>query len=72
MRFVLAIVSFVLALVLMGWGVAQQTIFASPDEVAASGETTGDAPVTVIDRDTSTGISEVMGRSPAVHPRALR
>ena len=49
MRFVLAIVSFVLALVLMGWGVAQQTIFASPDEVAATGETTGDAPVTVID-----------------------
>lgn len=30
-------------------------------------------PVTVIDRDTSTGISEeAMGRSPAVHPRALR
>ena len=49
MRFVLAIVTFVLALVLMGWGVAQQTIFASPDEVAATGETTGDAPVTVID-----------------------
>jgi hypothetical protein len=47
-RFVLAIVSFVLALGLMGWGVAQQTVFASPDEVAATGETTGDAPVTVI------------------------
>jgi hypothetical protein len=48
-RFVLAIVSFVLAIVLMGWGVAQQTVFASPDEVAATGETSGDAPVTVID-----------------------
>ena len=49
MRFVLAIVSFVLALVLMGWGVAQQTVLAAPDEVQAAGETTGDAPVTVID-----------------------
>ncbi len=49
MRFVLAIVSFVLALVLMGWGVAQQTVFASPDEVQALGQTSGDAPVTVID-----------------------
>jgi hypothetical protein len=48
-RFVLAIVSFVLALGLMGWGVAQQTVLASPDEVRASGQTTGEAPVTVID-----------------------
>jgi hypothetical protein len=48
-RFVLAIVSFVLALVLMGWGIAQRTVWAGPASIDAAGATTGDAPVTVID-----------------------
>ena len=51
MRFVLAIVSFVLAAVLIGFGIAQRTILAEPDEVALSVATTGNAPVTVISGD---------------------
>ncbi len=49
MRFIFAIVSFVLAFVLIGYGVAQRTIFAGPDNVTASASMTSDAPVTVID-----------------------
>lgn len=49
MRFVFAIVSFVLAFVLMGWGIAQRTIWAGPASIDATGTTTGTAPVTVID-----------------------
>ena len=49
MRFVLAIVSFLLAAVMIGYGIAQQTILATPDRVSVSVETTGDAPLTVID-----------------------
>ncbi|WP_255558894.1 hypothetical protein [Salinibacterium sp. M195] len=49
MRFVLAIVSFMLAAVLMGYGIAQQTILATPDEVSVSTETDGTAPLTVVD-----------------------
>ena len=49
MRFILAIVSFVLAFVLISYGVAQRTIFAGPDNVTAVASLTSDAPVTVID-----------------------
>jgi hypothetical protein len=49
LRFVLAIVSFVLAFVLIGYGVAQRTIFAGPDNVTAVASLSSDAPVTVID-----------------------
>ncbi|MGV8876932.1 MAG: hypothetical protein ACOH1K_05435 [Rhodoglobus sp.] len=49
MRFVLAIVSFMLAAVMIVWGIAQQTILATPDSVSVSAETSGTAPVTIID-----------------------
>ncbi|MGV8857546.1 hypothetical protein [Rhodoglobus sp.] len=49
MRFVLAIVSFMLAAVMIGYGIAQQTILATPDEVSVSAEFDGTAPLTVID-----------------------
>ncbi|MFP7759925.1 hypothetical protein [Marisediminicola sp. LYQ85] len=49
MRFVLAIVSLVIAVVLAGYGVAQRTVLADPDSLTASVQTTGDATVTVID-----------------------
>ncbi|MEV8253620.1 hypothetical protein AB0O95_06585 [Rhodoglobus sp. NPDC076762] len=48
MRFVLAIVSFMLAAVMIGYGIAQQTILATPDEVSVSAETDGTAPLTVV------------------------
>jgi len=47
-RFVLAIVSFVAAALLIGLGIAQKTVFAAPDEVTASTSITTSAPVTVI------------------------
>lgn len=49
MRFILAIASFVLAFVLIGYGVAQRTIFAGPDNVTATVSLSSDAPVTIID-----------------------
>jgi len=47
-RFVLAIVSFVVAALLIGLGIAQKTVLAAPDEVTASASITSSAPVTVI------------------------
>lgn len=52
MRFVAAIVSFVLAFVVIGIGLAQRTVFAPPDNLTAVSETKSDAPVTVIDGET--------------------
>ncbi|MFM9878724.1 MAG: hypothetical protein ACKVOG_12880 [Rhodoglobus sp.] len=52
MRFVLAIVSFVVAAVMILAGIAQRTIFAEPDRVALSTVVSTDAPVTVISGDT--------------------
>ena len=49
MRFVLAIVSFVLAAVMIGAGIAQRTIFAEPDQAVLSTSVSSDAAVTVID-----------------------
>ena len=48
MRFVLAIVSFVLALLAIGLGIAQKTVFALPDDVSAHIATDTSAPVTII------------------------
>jgi len=48
-RFVFAIVSFVLAAVLIALGVAQRTVFASPDEFRLDVAVASDAPVTVIE-----------------------
>jgi hypothetical protein len=48
-RFVLAIISFVLAAVMIGYGIAQRTILAEPDEVAVSSVISSTAAVTVID-----------------------
>jgi len=47
-RFVLAIVSFVLALLAIGLGIAQKTVFALPDDVSAHIATDTSAPVTII------------------------
>ncbi len=49
MRLVLAIVSFSLAALLIGFGIAQRTVLVGPDHVTAAVETTSDATVTVID-----------------------
>lgn len=49
MRFVLAIVSFVLAAAMIGTGIAQRTIFLEPDRVVLTASVDGDAPVTVIE-----------------------
>jgi hypothetical protein len=52
LRFILAIVSFVLAFVCIGYGIAQRTIFAEPDVVTASATMHSDAPVTIINGST--------------------
>lgn len=52
MRFVLAIVSFVLAALMIGYGLAQRTILAEPDEAVVAGTVQGSAAVTVIDGTT--------------------
>ena len=52
MRLVLAIVSFTLAALLIGFGIAQRTVFAGPDHITATAETTSRATVTVIDGKT--------------------
>lgn len=49
MRFVLAIICFVLALGTMGTGIAQRTFLAGPDEVTLSSTAHQQAPVVVID-----------------------
>lgn len=49
MRFVLAIVLFVVAFVTIGLGVAQRTIFQGPDHLTATVQVTGGAPFTVVD-----------------------
>ena len=48
MRFVLAIVSFVIGLLLVGLAVGQRTVFAPPSSLVADSSTKSSAPVTVI------------------------
>lgn len=52
MRLVLAIVSFVLAAVMLSFGIAQRTVLAPPDAVDLSVRTVGTAPVTIISGET--------------------
>lgn len=49
MRFVAAIVSFVIAFGLIGLGIAQRTIFAEPDRVTSEATVEEPAPITIID-----------------------
>lgn len=49
MRFIVAIVSFIVAFVMISYGIAQRTVLAEPDHVAASAQLASSAPVTVID-----------------------
>lgn len=49
MRFIVAIVSFVVAFVMISYGIAQRTILAEPDHVAATTDVATTAAVTVID-----------------------
>lgn len=51
MRFVVAIVSFVIAFALIGLGLAQRTVFAGPDRVTSQATAQTDAPITIIDGD---------------------
>lgn len=50
-RFVLAIVSFVIGVLLVGLGVGQRTVFAPPTSIVAATSGTSSAPVTVIPGD---------------------
>lgn len=49
MRFVAAIVSFVIAFGLIGLGIAQRTVFAEGDRVTSEATAEQDAPITIID-----------------------
>ncbi len=49
MRFIFAIIAFVLAALMIGYGIAQRTILAEPDAVTASGTINSVAALTVID-----------------------
>lgn len=51
MRFIVAIVSFIVAFFMISYGIAQRTILAEPDHVAASAEMVTRAPVSVISGD---------------------
>ena len=49
MRFIAAIVSFVIAFMMIAYGIAQRTVLSGPDDITASTRVTADAPVMVID-----------------------
>ena len=49
MRFIVAIVSFVIAFLMISYGIAQRTFLAEPDHVAATAELSTSATATVID-----------------------
>lgn len=51
MRFALAIVAFVAAAVMIGFGIAQRTVYLEPDRVTLAGEFEGEAAYTVIEPD---------------------
>ena len=56
MRFVIAIVMFVLAAVMITVGFAQRTVLAPPDSVSHAVEVGGGAPITIIDGETLNAI----------------
>jgi hypothetical protein len=49
LRFVIAIVLFLVAFVSIGYGIAQRTILAGPSSFSTSVTTSGDAPITLVD-----------------------
>ena len=49
MRFVVAIVSFVIAFFMIGLGIAQRTLFAEPDRITSAVALETEAPITIID-----------------------
>ena len=51
MRFALAIVAFIAAAVMIGFGIAQRTVLLEPDRVSLSAEIEGQAAYTVIEPD---------------------
>jgi hypothetical protein len=57
LRFILAIVSFVIAFAMIGFGIAQRTIFAEATSVTASTVVTSGAPVSIIDSKTLKSLS---------------
>lgn len=59
MRFIVAIVSFIVAFLMISYGIAQRTFLAEPDHVAATAELSTSATVTVID---GTVLNAVDGR----------
>lgn len=54
MRFLLAIVSFIVAAALIGFGIAQRTVFAPPDALDTEVTTSGDAAFTLLSGETLT------------------
>lgn len=56
MRFIAAIVSFVIAFMMIAYGIAQRTVLRGPDDITASTRVTDDAAVTVIDGKTLTAM----------------
>lgn len=54
MRFLLAIVSFIVAAALIGFGIAQRTVFAPPDALTTEVTTEGDAAFTLLSGETLT------------------
>lgn len=57
MRFIVAIVSFVIAFLMISYGIAQRTVLAEPDHVAAVANISTDARVTVIPGKVLTAIA---------------
>jgi hypothetical protein len=49
LRFIVAIISFVIAFLMISYGIAQRTILAEPDHVAATTDVASSATITVID-----------------------
>jgi hypothetical protein len=59
LRFIAAIVSFVIAFMMIGYGIAQRTVLRGPDNVTASVKVDTKAPVTIID---GTALTAMPGR----------
>ena len=59
MRFIAAIVSFIIAFMMIGYGIAQRTVLRGPDDVTASVKVDTKAPVTIID---SAALTAMPGR----------
>ncbi|MBC7724368.1 MAG: hypothetical protein H7146_06405 [Burkholderiaceae bacterium] len=70
MRFILASIALVLAVLLGGFGVAQRTILSGPDTLVAAVQSSSDAPVTVVSGETLKSLDGrqrlEIGGSPAI------